>query len=182
MDNQCPHPAAWINYESWTWVLCQLYVWLNYCIFEFVKVKVCLHIFKSILQFIPKHVDLPKAGLFIDPPPKWRFPVIFRDLLNLLSVKLSKVNNNKLKLFRSVQIKGQIWVRVGKFESNRNYMGRLKFNRWIPRLQLGITFYLNDFFYNRNFQKIKIDSVISDIISDRISDWNNWYIFLLHII
>ena len=85
--------------------------------------------------------------------------MIFRDLLNLLSVKLSKVNNNKLKLFRSVQIKGQIWVRVGKFESNRNYMGRLN-----SRITIRDIFYLYDFFYNRNFQKIKIDSVISDIL------------------
>ena len=103
------------------------------------------------MQFIPKHVDLPKAGLFIDPPPKWRFPVIFRDLLNLLSVKFSKVNNNKLKLFRSVQIKGQIWVRVGKFESNRNYMGRLNSGIRIRDNFLSEWFFL--------FQKIEIDSV-----------------------
>ena len=118
------------------------------------------------MQFIPKHIDLPKAGLFIDPPPKWRFSVIFRDLLNLLSVKFSKVNNNKLKLFRSVQIKGQIWVRVGKFESNRNYMGRLNSGIRIRDNFLSEWFFL--------FQKIKIDSVNHADSTDQTFDSITW--------
>jgi len=61
------------------------------------RVRQCQGLFahlKSILQFIPKHVDLPKPGLFIDPPPNCRFPVIFRDLSQSSSEKMSKVNKN----------------------------------------------------------------------------------------